>query len=561
MSPIKFHFIAPYVAEKEAAGVETMRHKRQGVVKLYVLNHRKRVIFRMMRGLSARRQVAASGLLTFPNLAGEPTNGHLSIAPAASGAATRSTQHESGAPGDFRSAVMVHWNVGAGVKDGGLGQRVRYGVVSGQLLNQSLVSRRASYGRSDMCGGAATAQGFRDAGLHLSAVMSGLVPGQRVFYRYGSDDDGWSDEASFVAPYTPPPFTGRDWDGDGEWRQRVGEVETRIFAFGDLGQYSPDGAFQHCNCEAAQRTTDAMLRLVQAGARRLDNGGGAAGAHAILHIGDVSYARGYAAEWESFMNMIEPVARRVPWMTAVGNHERDWPQSGSVVGFSDSGGECGVPYRHYFPMPSPTPLDSSADSPWYSFEEGLVHVAVLSSEHEAQVEWLERDLSMVRRGVTPWVVVALHRPMYFTGIDTAEPLREGAGYDYEVADKLREAYEAVLVKYGVDLVLAGHHHSYQRTCPIFNNSCSGDQHPVHLVVGMAGYQNSPILEPASRNFDFVDSRHHGLSRLVASRQKLLVEYLVPRVQGQGWPRHTLRVDPECDCAILDSFTLSAKTGV
>lgn len=270
------------------------------------------------------------------------------------------------------------------------------------------------------------------------------------------------------------------------------------------------------------------------------------------------------------MDMIEPVARQVPWMTAVGNHERDWPESGSAVGFRDSGGECGVPYQHYFPVPRPTLAVSSADTPWYSFEEGLVHVAVLSSEHQPQVEWLERDLSMVRRGVTPWVVVALHRPMYLTGIDS-KSLRN-AGYDYEVADKLREAYEDVLVKYGVDLVLAGHHHSYQRTCPIVNSSCSasasadgrgaaeGDRRPVHLVVGMAGYQNSPILEPAPGNFVFVDSRHHGFARLVASRHELSVEYLVPRRQGQGWPRHTLRVDSECDCAVLDAFTLPAKTG-
>jgi hypothetical protein len=33
------------------------------------------------------------------------------------------------------------------------------------------------------------------------------------------------------------------------------------------------------------------------------------------------------------------------------------------------------------------------DQPWYSFDQGLVHVAVLSSEHIAQVEWLEQDLA------------------------------------------------------------------------------------------------------------------------------------------------------------------------
>ena len=302
----------------------------------------------------------------------------------------------------------------------------------------------------------------------------------------------------------------------------------------------------------------------------------------------------------------------MPWMTAIGNHERDWPDSGSNVGWGDSGGECGVPYRHYFPMPPPVPREESPssaptaasprratsdgllDTPWYSFEEGLVHVAVLSSEHEAQVEWLERDLCMVRRHITPWVIVALHRPMYLTGID-GNPLRNGSGYDYMVAGRLRDAYEEVLLKHGVDLVLAGHHHSYQRTCHIFNNSCAASwpsaepgasrrgaersrsrsrghdplrssdaasatgQPPVHLVVGMAGFENSPILEPMSRKFVYADSRHHGFARLSASRHALTVEYLVPRVPGQRWPHSIFGVDVDCDCAILDAFTLQAKT--
>ena len=34
----------------------------------------------------------------------------------------------------------------------------------------------------------------------------------------------------------------------------------------------------------------------------------------------------------------------------------------------DSGGECGIPYETYFPMPTP-----EQDKPWYSIEQGSVH--------------------------------------------------------------------------------------------------------------------------------------------------------------------------------------------
>ena len=46
-----------------------------------------------------------------------------------------------------------------------------------------------------------------------------------------------------------------------------------------------------------------------------------------------------------------------------GNHERDWPGTGTRFDFppaKDSGGECGVPYDKRFPMPLPGP-----DKEWY----------------------------------------------------------------------------------------------------------------------------------------------------------------------------------------------------
>ncbi|PNH06496.1 putative inactive purple acid phosphatase 9 [Tetrabaena socialis] len=53
---------------------------------------------------------------------------------------------------------------------------------------------------------------------------------------------------------------------------------------------------------------------------------------------------------------------------------------------------------------------------WYSFEYGSVHFTVISTEHDLtagskQRRWLEADLEGVDRCRTPWLVVALHRPM------------------------------------------------------------------------------------------------------------------------------------------------------
>lgn len=42
----------------------------------------------------------------------------------------------------------------------------------------------------------------------------------------------------------------------------------------------------------------------------------------IFHIGDISYATGFLVERDFFLELIDPVASQVAYMTAIGNHER-----------------------------------------------------------------------------------------------------------------------------------------------------------------------------------------------------------------------------------------------
>ena len=42
----------------------------------------------------------------------------------------------------------------------------------------------------------------------------------------------------------------------------------------------------------------------------------------VFHIGDISYATGFLVEWDFFLSLIRPLASRVSYMTAIGNHER-----------------------------------------------------------------------------------------------------------------------------------------------------------------------------------------------------------------------------------------------
>jgi hypothetical protein len=63
---------------------------------------------------------------------------------------------------------------------------------------------------------------------------------------------------------------------------------------------------------------EGALDVIDAVSKEVDAGGVAA----IFHTGDISYATGFLVEWNAFMEMINPAASRVPYMTASGNHER-----------------------------------------------------------------------------------------------------------------------------------------------------------------------------------------------------------------------------------------------
>jgi 3',5'-cyclic AMP phosphodiesterase CpdA len=67
----------------------------------------------------------------------------------------------------------------------------------------------------------------------------------------------------------------------------------------------------------------------------------------------------------------------------------------------------------------------------------------------AQLAWLEERLAA---STATWQVAVLHHPLYSSG-------RHGS----DIA--AREALEAIFVEHGVDLVLTGHDHNYERTTP------------------------------------------------------------------------------------------------
>ncbi|ACL66790.1 Myxococcales GC_trans_RRR domain protein [Anaeromyxobacter dehalogenans 2CP-1] len=168
------------------------------------------------------------------------------------------------------------------------------------------------------------------------------------------------------------------------------------------------------------------------------------GAQAILTVGDNAYPDATAADF--LTKLFRPMAALLADVTmwpALGDHEyrQAWAQ----------------PYLDAFELP-----EGPQGERYYAFDWGDVHVAALDSncivpmdaatagcDGKTMVGWLTADLAASR---APWKIVLIHRPVVATG-------------KYGVYPQIPAALLGVLEGAGVDLVLQGHNHLYERSWP------------------------------------------------------------------------------------------------
>ncbi|KAH9146454.1 hypothetical protein AeRB84_009714 [Aphanomyces euteiches] len=311
-----------------------------------------------------------------------------------------------------------------------------------------------------------SAQRYIPSGIHYKAIIKKIPAGATVVYQVGSAVDGWSDDKQFVMPN----LKSRD--------------PSSFFVFGDLGTWV-----------TATNGTGVPGRSLGTISRVADDlAKGDRNYQAVLHVGDLSYADSVGYIWEQFHSLIEPVASKIPYLVSVGNHEYCYLTSTKAVDISgetksffpaasfakaSSNGECGVPTATRFSVP-----DNSNNVFWYSFNSGLTHQVVVSSEHDffdgsRLRKWLEANLAAVDRTEHPWVIVHGHRPMYVS---------MESSFAYTAI--FRAAVEPVLNKYNVD-IFSGHTHAYERTQPVYNETVQvgSDGNALgtaHIMIGSAG---------------------------------------------------------------------------
>ena len=161
----------------------------------------------------------------------------------------------------------------------------------------------------------------------------------------------------------------------------------------------------------------------------------------------------------------------------------------------------------------------------YSFNINNVHFLSMATEISyssisSQKAFVEQDLQTAsQNGNIDWIIVYFHKPMYSSPNSCSSCSGESS---------LRDIYHPIFDKYGVDLVLEGHAHDYQRSFPIkFNSnsksnpaitdtnrnnyifSASPTHGQIHAIVGTGGESFHSLKSPLKPFFIYGQSKEFG----------------------------------------------------
>ena len=152
---------------------------------------------------------------------------------------------------------------------------------------------------------------------------------------------------------------------------------------------------------------------------------------------------------------------------------------------------------------------------YYSFNYQNAHFLVLSTEKmtsSSMYDFAKSDLAKAASNSNiDWIIVYMHKPMY------TSPGQHGA------STTMRDKYHPLFDKYGVDLVLYGHNHAYERSYPIKYDSPTPST-PIVTSTNKASYN-----DPTGAIFATVGTA--GASLYSYSSKS---SYIVTQYEGYGF---------------------------
>ena len=353
--------------------------------------------------------------------------------------------------------------------------------------------------------------------------LSNLQPGTHYYYaignsgttKYGGSDADW---------FTTAPETGAD-------------ESVRLWVIGDAGNPGP----------VSRAVRDAMKLWIAEHPREAKDD-----LDLWLMLGDNAYQSGSNQQYQAgLFDSFPDLLRNLAFWPVYGNHDaRRWTffDIFSLPENAESGG---------------TP---SGTENYYSFDYANIHFVILDSQDSdrgpggAQLLWLQQDLENNKQD---WLIAAFHHPPYSKGSHYSDDEGDSDG---RMVD-MRENAVPLLERYGVDLVLSGHSHVYERShlidCHYGNSSeftekqlvsrgTEGhDQHYIKPTGGAAHSGTVYVVAGASSNVDQGPINHPTTAFSMLETGSLLID-----IEADVLTSRYIN----SEAMVIDEFTIEKKDG-
>ncbi|MGB5397324.1 MAG: metallophosphoesterase family protein [Gammaproteobacteria bacterium] len=294
--------------------------------------------------------------------------------------------------------------------------------------------------------------------LH-SIQLDGLMPDTRYYYAVASSD----------AQRQNP-----DYDSTaGRWFQtlpRAGSARpARLWVIGDSGDPG----------SVVNNVRDSAMRWIAEHPRP-----GYPDFDVWLALGDIAYRSGTDEQFQAslFDTFGDQLKNHALW-PVYGNHDdRRWT------------------YFRVFTLPEQGEAGgaASATENYYSFDYADLHVVVLDSQDSGRevdddmLLWLRRDLADNK---SRWLIAAFHHPPYSKGSHNSDNEGDSGGRMQD----MREHALPILEAAGVDLVLSGHSHMYERSYLIDCHYGSSDSFgQSNIVSDGINHHNTDYIKTAGK---------------------------------------------------------------
>jgi hypothetical protein len=283
--------------------------------------------------------------------------------------------------------------------------------------------------------------------IYHEVTINKLIPNTKYYYSVEGSSKG-NDNQYFITP----PVIGKS-------------IPVRIWVISDFGQSNSD------QNERRLQTVDQWKSFNNDDYH----------ASFVLSLGDQSEDDAVYQIQHNYFSQLEKVLKVSPLYTTIGNHDNH---------------DSTVNYLNTFTLPERGEAGGvpSGTEKYYSFDYSNIHVVVLCSEiydpacRQAQTEWLKKDLEKNKQG---WLIACMHQPLHSGGYHPTD--------DDQSSLQRRKEWLTVLEDNGVDLILQGHNHVYERSFLVDNiigNSTSiTGANKINTGLGRAD-SGIPYIKPA-----------------------------------------------------------------